>query len=44
MDKQMGPPIGLPEIGEPFGPWFILKFWVTTINQYEDRDDTGRHL
>jgi hypothetical protein len=25
MDKQMGPPIGLPEIGEPFGPWFYFE-------------------
>jgi hypothetical protein len=42
IDKWMGFPIGLPEIGEPFGSW--LYFWVTNINQYEGQDDTNGHL
>jgi hypothetical protein len=36
--------IGLPKLASLSAHGFILKFWVTNINQYEGRDDTKRHL
>jgi hypothetical protein len=36
--------IGLPRLASLSAYGFILKFWVTNINQYEGRDDMNRHL